>query len=35
MKCQELVIAMVSKLIEKTPWGSDFLISLSVLHLSF
>ena len=29
---QQLVIAMVSKLIEKTPLGSSFLLSLSVLH---
>ena len=29
---QQLVIAMVSKMIEKTPLGSSFLLSLSVLH---
>ena len=32
---QQLVIAMVSKFIEKIPLGSDFLLSLSVLHPQF
>ena len=35
MECQQLVIAMVSKLIEKNPLGSDFLISFSFLHPQF
>ena len=34
-KFQQLVIVMVSKLIEKSPLGSDFLPSLSVLHPQF
>ena len=34
-ECQQLVIAMVSKLIEKSPLGSDFLLSLSLLHPQF
>ena len=34
-ECQQLVIAMVSKLIEKSPVGSNFLLSLSVLHPQF
>ena len=34
-ECQQLVIAMVSKLFEKSPLGSDFLQSLSILHRQF
>ena len=34
-ECQQLVIALVSKLIEKSPLGSDFLLSPSVLHPQF
>ena len=34
-KCQQLVVAMVSKLIEKIPLGTDFLLSLSVPHPPF
>ena len=34
-ECQQLVIFVVSKLIEKSPLGSDFLLFLSVLHLQF
>ena len=34
-ECQQLVIVMVSKLIEKSPLGSDFLLFLSVLHPQF
>ena len=34
-KCQQLVVAMVSKLIEKIPLGTDFFLSLSVPHPPF
>ena len=34
-KAKQLLIAMVSKLIEKSPLGSNFLLSLSVLHPQF
>ena len=34
-EAQQLVIAIVSKLIEKIPLGSDFLLSLSVLDPQF
>ena len=32
---QQFVFAMVSKLVEKSPFGSNFLLSLSVLHPHF
>ena len=34
-ECQQVVIVMVSKLIEKNPLGSDFLLSHSFLHPQF
>ena len=34
-ECQQVVIFMVSKLIEKSPLSSDFLLSHSVLHPQF
>ena len=34
-ECQQLVIAMVSKLTEKSSLHSDFVLSLSVLHPQF
>ena len=33
-ECQQLVIVMVSKLIEKSPLGSDFLIGISFCSAS-
>ena len=34
-ECQQLVIAMVSKLTDKSPLGSNFLLSLFVLNPQF
>ena len=34
-ECQQLVITIVSKLIEKSPLGFDFILSLPVLHPQF